>query len=505
VSQSRKRSKRRAPRQPPVSGRQPICRLSGRDIVASADELLAFHQRFEHLFARREQRAWSLLYLCGQLSNLERKTIEPMVLALLGPQANAIRTMQHFIGHGEWVGAPFLEQVQSLVADWLGDPDGVVVVDGSGFPKQGGHSAGVAWQYCGHVGKLANCQEGVFVAYASRRGHAFLDACLYVPQDWFTPAYRDRWQACEMPEALTFQTEPGLALEMVTTVVQRARLPFRWVVADARYGEIPAFLDGIAALGKWYLIEVAADTRAWWRTPAVEPPGRSLLGGPPRTRARVKRSAPPPHDMRQLQAQLPQSAWHRRIIKEGSKGPIVAEFAAVRVTPIRDQLPGVRCWAVFRRALGPEPEIKFYLSNAPANCPLHEFVRVSGMRWPIEIAFEEAKGETGMDQYETRTWAGWHHHMTHTILAHLFLVRLCQVSQKKSGAHYRTSPSVDRACDRRRAHRVTRHLSGFAVSPAPEPRGISVTSQANTLATQRQPAPFQAAKTQSFVVRIDLS
>jgi len=502
MSQRRKRSNRRAPRKPPASGRQPVCRLTARDVVTSAEELLAFHERFKSLFARREQRAWSLLYLCGQLSNLARKTIEPIVLALLGAKANAIRTAQHFIGHGEWEAAPFLEQAQGLVADWLGEPDGVVIVDGSGFPKQGGHSAGVAWQYCGHLGKLANSQQGVFVVYASRRGHAFLDARLYVPEAWFTAEYGERWQACGMPETLTFQTEPALGLAMITTLVQRATVPFRWVTADEKYGENPAFLDGIAALGKWYLAEVAADTRVWWRTPLIEPPGPSLFG-PPRTRSRVKRTAPAPYEMRELLAHLPRGAWQRRIIKEGSKGPHAAEFAVVRVTPVRDQLPGPRCWAIFRRSLGPQPEVKFYLSNAPTSCPLHEFVRVSGLRWPVETALEEAKGEAGMDQYETRTWAGWHHHMTHAILAHLFLVRLCQVLQKKSRADHRPSPSVDRACDRRRAHRLTRHLGYSALSPTPKLCRVSFAPQANTLTTE--PTPVTAAQTQSFVVRIDLS
>jgi SRSO17 transposase len=436
------------------------------------------------------------------LSNLARKTIEPIVLALLGPNANAIRTAQHFIGQGAWEVAPVLEHAQGLVADWLGEPDGVVIVDGSGFPKQGGHSAGVAWQYCGHLGKLANSQQGVFVVYASRRGHAFLDARLYVPEVWFTAEYAERWQACGMPETLTFQTEPALGLEMIRTLVQRARVPFRWVTADEKYGENPAFLDGIDTLGKWYLVEVAADTRVWWRTPPIEAPGPSLFG-PPRTRSRVKRTAPAPYEMRELLTHLPRSAWQRRMIKEGSKGPIVAEFAVVRVTPVRDQLPGPRCWAVFRRSLGPQPEVKFYLSNAPTSCPLHEFVRVSGLRWPVETALEEAKGEAGMDQYETRTWAGWHHHMTLAILAHLFLVRLCQMFQKKPCADHRPSPSVDRARHRRRAHCLTRHVSCSAVSPTPKLCGVSFAPQANTLTTQTTSA--KAAQAQTFAVGVDLS
>jgi hypothetical protein len=130
--------------------------------------------------------------------------------------------------------------------------------------------------------------------------------------------------------------------------------------------------------------------------------------------------------------QLPASQWHRRIIKEGSKGPLRVELAFVRVTPVRDQLPGARGWAIFRRSLSAQPETKFYLSNAPADCPPAELTRLTGRRWPVETALEEAKGEVGLDHYETRTWQGWHHHMLQSFLAHLFLMRLRLVFQKKA-------------------------------------------------------------------------
>ncbi len=199
------------------------------------------------------------------------------------------------------------------MADWLGEPDGVVIVDGSGFPKQGNHSVGVAWQYCGHLGKLANCQQGVFAVYASRHGYAFLDERLYLPEKWFTAEYHDRWKACGIPETLSFQTEPALGLEMIADWMRRGVVPFRWVTADETYGKSPSFLEGIAALDKWYLVEVPADTRVWWRTPPLEPPGRSLLG-PPRTHPRVKRTAPRPQELRALMAQVPRTAWQRRVI-----------------------------------------------------------------------------------------------------------------------------------------------------------------------------------------------
>ena len=225
---------RRALRRAPPSGRKPACRLTARDVTTSAEELLAYHRQFQRWLQRREQRAWSLLYLCGQLSNLERKTMEAMILALLGPDPNAIRGLQQFIGQGAWDSGPLLEYAQSLVATWLGEPDGVAIVDGSGFPKQGPDSVGVAWQYCGHLGKVANCQQGVFVVYASRRGYAFLDERLYLPEDGFGEDYRERWNACGIPAALSFRTEPELGLEMMTAVVERAVVPFRWVTCDEK-------------------------------------------------------------------------------------------------------------------------------------------------------------------------------------------------------------------------------------------------------------------------------
>jgi len=439
MSRKTKRINRRASRRPPASGRKPSDRMSTCDVTMSVEELQVFHRQFQPLFPRREQREESWLYLCGQLSNLERKTIEPIVLALRGAELNAIRRLQQFIGQGAWEAGPLMIHAQSLVSSWLGESDGVVIVDGSGFPKQGRYSVGVAHQYCGHLGKIANCQEGVFLAYASRRGYAFVDERLYVPEEWFSDQSRQRWKvsprrhgdACGMPETLAFRTEPELGLEMITALVGREVIPFRWVTCDEKYGKIPAFLDGIAALDKWYLAEVPSDTRVWLRTPAIEPPGYGPLGRP-RIYPRVKRTAPQPLEMRTLMVQLPRAAWQRRKIQEGSKGPLIVELAFVRVTPVRGGLPGARGWAIFRRTLGSQPETKFYLSNAPADCPKQELTHITGMRWPVETALEEGKGEVGLDQFETRTWQGWHHHMLQSFLAHLFLMHLRLLFQKKA-------------------------------------------------------------------------
>jgi SRSO17 transposase len=310
-----------------------------------------------------------------------------------------------------------------LVAESLGDPQGVVIVDGSGFPKQGQDSAGVAHQYCGNVGKIANCQEGVFAIYVSPHGYTFLEGRLYLPQDWFNEAHRQRWKKCGIPDDITFQTEPELGLDMVRGLAHRGVVPFQWVMCDEHFGENPTFLNGVSALNQWYLAEVPCNTRVWLRTPRVEPPGPGLLGRP-RTHPRVAKNAPRPREARDIAASLPKSAWKRYTFKEGSKGPMVAEFAFRHVTPVRDGLPGPRLWAMFRRSLEPPFELKFYLSNAPLSCAPYELAQLSGLRWPIETTLAEGKGEVGMDQYETRSWRSWHHHMAQTFLAHHFLMRL---------------------------------------------------------------------------------
>lgn len=481
---------------PPASGRPPTLKLTRQDQEALRQALVDYQQHFYSCFQRHEQRYWSAVYLCGQLSNVERKTIEPIVLALLGPDPNAVRAAQEFIGRGRWPSEVMIQRHQELVAKSLGDSQGVVIVDGSGFPKQGQHSAGVARQYCGAVGKIANSQEGVFLVYASRHGATFLNGRLYLPEDWFDAEHQARWQACDIPATVSFRTEPALALEMLQDVVARHVIPFQWVMGDEHFGQNPAFLDGIAALGKWYLAEVPNNTRGWLRTPPVESAGRGPMGRP-RLYPRVKLNAPRAHEMRELAANLPASAWQRFTIDEGSKGPLVADFAFLRVTTIRDQLPGPRTWAIFRRNLSRPPELKFYVSNAPVTCPHQRLAQASGDRWPIETVLEEAKGEVGMDHYETRTWRGWQHHMAQTFLAHHFLVRVRLQLKKIARTDYGASPRLGRRHARRRKL-CNRCVDHHQLSSTSQPCGLCVTSQTNHTPTSR--TSHWSPKLQSLVV-----
>ena len=401
-------------------GPVPALDLSAQDVVRLADELQAYHAEFTGLFFRTEQPHWALKYLEGLLQPEGGKSVEPLALRVRGGN---VRNMQQFVGEGAWDDAAILEKHAALVAESLGDAEGVVIVDGTDFPKKGKHSVGVARQYCGATGKVDNCQAAVFVAYASRKGHTLLDRRLHLPKDWFEPASRSRWQRCGVPQGTAFRTKLELAWEMIEKLQAQGAVPFSWVLCDEAFGDSHEFLGHLERSGLRYLADVAVSTLVWLERPVTEVPAAKSMGRPP-SRERVMAAEPVPLRVDALAAQLPKSAWRTYEVKAGEKGPIRARFAFVRAVAARDQLPGPDVWVVFRQSLSDPPELKVFLSNASAETPKAELVRLSGMRWPIESCFEEAKSNLGMAQYQTRSWRGWHHHMTLVILAHHYLVRV---------------------------------------------------------------------------------
>ena len=421
---------------PPPSARPPGGTLTPDEVLALHDELRAYHREFAPLFHRSEQRHWALKYLEGQLLPLERKSIEPMADALAGGNVQA---MQQFISLGAWDDDAVLAQHQQLVAETLGDAAaGVLIVDGCDFPKQGDHSVGVARQYCGALGKVANCQASVVACYASARGFTLVDRRLYVPEDWFADAYATRRDRCGVPAATTFQTRTALAWAMIAGLRERGALPFRWVTGDEHFGNTPVLLDQIAGAGLAYFMEVPHNVRVWATRPPTAVPDATGRKGHPFTRARLAPGAPAPARVDALAAALSPRAWQVAQIQEGSKGPLLAEVAFVRAVAVRDGLPGPEVWLVLRRALDATRELKAYLCNAAADTRPETLVWLLGLRWPVEQAIKEAKEELGLDHYEVRGWRGWHHHTTMTLLAQHFLVRL----RGRLGGKY---PGPDRA------------------------------------------------------------
>ena len=402
----------------------PECNLSSKEVEQFVEELDSYVQQFGPAFGRREQWQWSGVYLQGLLGDTERKTIERMALEW----GYNVRDMQHFVGQSPWQTDPAGLIHQGLVAQSLGEGDGVLLVDESGVVKQGQNSVGVASQYCGSVGKVANSQVGVHLGYVSRQGYTLLDSQLFMPAEWFEESHRDRRQASGLPTEVTFQTKPEIGLRLVQAALKRNEplatpLLFQWVAADALYGDAPAFRDGIAALGKWYFTEIRSTSQVWLQRPEVHVPPWKGRGRRP-TRLRLRQPTDRAVTVQRLVAAIPTSAWSRATIQEGSKGPIICDFAFLRVVESREGLPGPDLWLVIRRNVDNPTELKFYFANAPAQTSLLELVRLSGLRWPIEMIFEEGKGELGFDHYETRSWLGWHHPMLLVSLAHHFLVHL---------------------------------------------------------------------------------
>jgi SRSO17 transposase len=410
----------------------PAMELTPQAIDNLLDELRAYHAIYSPLFQRREQRAGAEKYLHGLLLELPRKSIEPMVLALEGANAKAVRTLQLFISEGAWDDDAVLHRHWQEVETYLGEDEGVLTLDGSDFLKQGQESVGVKRQYCGEVGKRANCQAGVYVGYASRQGYTLLDRRLYLPQEWVADeAFAERRRRCGVPRDITFQTKPTLGWQMIEAVHRSGSLRARWVTCDEAFGRDTSLLDHIDGIGLWYFAEVPHDTHVWRQRPATAVPAWSGQGRKPR-RPRVLTGEAKPEEVAQLAASLPAARWVRRTVKEGSKGPLVARMAALRVIAVREGLPGPEVWLVLRRHLG-SGELKTYLCNAPVHTPLVTLVRLSGMRWPIETCFEDGKQYLGMGDYEVRSWRGWHHHMTLCILAHGFLARVRLRLKKSAG------------------------------------------------------------------------
>lgn len=396
--------------------------IAPRQVEGLLEKLGSYHQGFGSAFRRREQRHWAHKYLEGQLLDIERKSIEPMAKALAGGNVQA---MQQFISQGAWSDEEVIAIHQAQVAHTLGQADGVLILDGCDFPKQGDESVGVAQQYCGALGKLANCQASVVLVYASGRGATLLDRRLYLPKEWFAEDPRARWQRCGIPTDIAFQTRPELGGAMIEAVGEAGVVPFRWVTMDEGYGKSPTLLNRIHQKNKWFFAEIPRITRGWHQRPKVILPAASPTGRPP-TQRRLASGEPTSQRVDQLAAALPPKAWQAFIIHEGSKGPLGVEVTAVRVVMAEDDLPGREEWLVIRRASSRQPmkQWKFYRSNAPALTALTTLARMTAWRWPVETVIEECKGELGFDHYEVRGWRGWHHHTTLTMLAHHFLVQL---------------------------------------------------------------------------------
>jgi SRSO17 transposase len=388
-------------------------------------ELESFLDRYAPLFGRPEAQDHGRRFVQGLLLGGDRRSVENIAEAIDGC---VVRSLQTFITNAPWDANKVLGELRQQVAQEWGDPDAVVVVDETGFPKKGTKSVGVKRQYSGTLGRVENCQVGVFLGYHAGKGHTLVDRRLFLPEEWATD--RARRHAAGVPGGVIFRTKPELALAMVADAVA-AGLPFKWVTGDSVYGDSPAFCQGVRALEKWYVLDSSADARVWTSQPEVIPPGRK----PPRGRATTKsRVVTKPGRADEVAAGLPASAWRRVTVAQGSQGPLVYEYAEVRVWFSEEGQPSGPERLLVRRSLGQEPELKYHRTNAPTEVTLGMLASIRSRRWTVEQDFQSGKGECGLDEYETRGWVGWHHHTALSVLALWFLARQRDRSGgKKSG------------------------------------------------------------------------
>ena len=381
-----------------------------------------FHDYFAAAFGRREARELSRRYMQGLLvQSQERRNAENLSEAV---EASP-RALQRFLTESPWDDDGVIGRLQEYLGPRLEDPQGVWVLDGSDFPKQGVKSVGVGRQYCGALGKIANCQAGVFLAHVGPKGRALVDKRLYLPEEWTGDP--ERCVAAGVPaDRRGYRSKTELALEMLERAQAKGQLRAQWVAGDSAFGMSPTLRDGLAAAGMRYALDVRPDMTVWpveptWSKPAYQGNGRPRKPRPSREERQT---------MAQRSQTLPEDAWRKITVAEGSQGPRTYRYSAQRVRVTRQRQPGEVLWAIYRQNLdGSEP--RYYLSNAPEDTPLETLAHVGGSRWRIETEFETEKSDVGMDEYETRTWAGWHHHVTMCLLAGAFLLTLQQDWGKK--------------------------------------------------------------------------
>jgi SRSO17 transposase len=361
--------------------------------------LEAFLQRYLPRFYRAEQRDLAQVVVQGKLSKLERKTSEPMAY-LAGRERKPV---QHFVGAGAWDDEAVMRELRQHVAEELADPEGVLVVDPSGFAKKGTASCGVARQWCGRLGKVDNCQVGVFLAYVSERGYAPLDRQLYLPQDW--AADPKRRQQCHVPEDISFQESWRIGLALIER--SGAGLAFGWVAGDDEFGRATEFRAALRSRRLRYVLDVPANTliRDLDEAPA---PGKRR---PPWRRVDAWAKAQPP------------ARWRKFTRGDGAKGPKVVRAVEAWVqTKDAGGRVGPRERLVVIRTVDGVSQTWYTLSNAPAAVPLARVVGVQGQRHGVEELLQAGKGEVGLGHYEVRSWVGWYHHMTLSLLALWFLI-----------------------------------------------------------------------------------
>jgi SRSO17 transposase len=355
-------------------------------IAAWQEELHALHDRIAPHFQRPEVRARAGKFLAGLLEPVERRNGWQLAEALGEHSPDGV---QRLLRTARWDAEAVRDDLRAYVVEHLGDPDAVLVLDETGFLKKGTKSVGVARQYSGTAGRIENCQIGVFLAYSSPRGRAFLDRALYLPKTWTEDVARR--EAAGVPAEVSFATKGELAKTMLARAFA-AEVPAAWVTGDEIYGNDGALRRWLEGEGRPYVLAVARSHAVWHQ--GVQVPAETLM------------------------ATIPEAGWQRIDVGAGSKGPRLYDWVCGKLPYLTED--GWAQWLLIRRSVSQPEELAFYRAFGREEATLEELAHVAGRRWTIEEGFQRAK-EIGLDQYEVRRWEGWHRHVTLCLLAHAFL------------------------------------------------------------------------------------
>jgi len=380
-------------------------RANSKTIERWSAHLEELHSRIAKRFLRPEVRQRAYRYLTGLLADVRRKNSWQMAEAIGETRP---RGVQHLLNDARWDPDAVRDDLREYVVEHLGDEkSGVLIVDETGFLKKGEKSVGVARQYTGTAGKRENCQVGVFLCYASKEGAAFVDRALYLPREWTDDP--QRLSEAGAPEGVRFATKGELARAMLNRAFE-AGVPARWIVADTVYGMTRGLRGWLEKSERSYVVAVTSSKGIYHE-------GRQ-------------------RQVRTVAKSLPQDAWMRASAGTGSKGERLYEWACVTLPESGVYREGVRAgrWLLMRRSISEPEEIAFYLCYGPAQTNVYELVRIAGRRWQIEDAFAQAKGESGLDEYEVRKWDGWQRHITLCLLAHAYLAVVRSVAENEEDA-----------------------------------------------------------------------
>ncbi len=367
-----------------------------RDVKKWACGLEELHGRIAPRFARSEQRSRALAYVKGLLSPVKRKN--GWQLAEQAGEKNP-DGIQRLLNNALWDADAVRNDLRDYVVEHLGDEEGILVADETGFLKKGIKSVGVKRQYSGTAGRIENCQIGVFLAYASPKGHTLIDRELYLPKEWAKD--RERRKEAAVPEDVEFATKPQLAMKMLERALE-AGVPHKWVTADEVYGGDRRLRMWLEEQEQAFVLAVASNEPLWCNI------GRGL---------RQERAT-------DMAASVSTEEWHRLSAGEGAKGPRLYDWTRValeRLTWLSEEEPRWEHWLLVRRSIEKPEELAYYVVFCPIGTTLQELVQVAGRRWTIEESFEITKDEVGLDEYEVRRWSGWYRHITLAMLAQAYL------------------------------------------------------------------------------------